>query len=105
MVIFSLDSIFQEYLINKKKMKTQLARIQVQNNFCTNCKNSIKSRLSEIESISNIQLYVRDSLVVFNFLRANELSDVLNVLSEIGYPEIGERHSTTNKVISKICLC
>ncbi|MDT0607772.1 cation transporter [Croceitalea rosinachiae] len=86
-------------------MKTQLARIQVQNAFCTNCKNSIKSRLSDIKSISNIQLYVTDSLVVFNFLRANELSDVLNVLSEIGHPEIGERYSGTNQVTSKLCLC
>jgi len=85
-------------------MKTQLARIQVQNKFCMSCKNAIKSRLSEIKSISNIQLYVNESMIVFNFLKANELSDVLNLLTEIGYPEIGEKFNY--KVIeSKICLC
>lgn len=85
-------------------MKTQLARIQVQNRFCERCKSSIKSKLSEIKSISNIQLYVNESLIVFNFLKANELSDVLNVLSEIGYPEIGEQFNF-RELESKICLC
>jgi len=83
----------------------QLARIQVQNKFCTRCKSSIKDKLSEIKSISNVQLFVSDSLVVFNFLKANELSDALNVLSEIGYPEIGERFNNSNRVLPKICLC
>ncbi len=86
-------------------MKMQLARIQVQNRFCLGCKNSIKSKLSAIETISNIQLYVSDSLVVFNFLKANELSDVLNVLSEIGHPEIGERSNISECKASKICMC
>ena len=86
-------------------MKTQLARIQVQNSFCKGCKSAIKAKLSEIKSISNIQLYVNDSLVVFNFLKANEVSDVLNMLSEIGHPEIGERFNTIHKGTSKMCLC
>ncbi|GMN05003.1 hypothetical protein MTsPCn5_03910 [Croceitalea sp. MTPC5] len=86
-------------------MEIQLARIQVQNRFCTSCKSAIKARLAEIKSISNIELYVSESLVVFNFLRANELCDVLNVLSEIGHPEIGERFTNPNEAVSKICLC
>jgi len=86
-------------------MKTQLARIQVQNRFCAGCKSTIKAKLAEIKSISNIELYVSDSLVVFNFLKANELSDVLNVLSEMGHPEIGERFNNSNGAVSKICLC
>ncbi|GMN09033.1 hypothetical protein MTsPCn9_05110 [Croceitalea sp. MTPC9] len=86
-------------------MKTQLARIQVQNRFCTRCKNLIEAKLSEINHVSNIRLYAKESLVVFNFFRANELSDVLNVLSEIGYPEIGERIAVTCQPSPKACFC
>lgn len=86
-------------------MKTQFARIQVQNGFCTRCKSLIAAKLSEIEHVSNIQLFAKESLVVFNFFRANELSDVLNVLSEIGHPEIGERIASPFQLSSKVCSC
>jgi len=86
-------------------MKAQIARIPVQNKFCTTCKNTILNKLKEIQHISNVRLYEKESLVVFNFFRANELSNVLNVLTEIGHPEVGERLNDSYRVELKLCKC
>lgn len=86
-------------------MKAQRARIPVQNKFCIRCKNAILLKLAEIPNISSVQLYEKESLVVFNFFKANELSEVLNLLTEIGYPEVGERWHNATKMESKLCLC
>jgi hypothetical protein len=89
--MFSLALIFLEFLINSIKMKHQIARIPVQNSFCELCKNKIQTKLSKISDVSNVRLYPQESLVVFNFFKANELSNVLNALTEMGYPEKGEQ--------------
>ncbi|MFK7811776.1 MAG: hypothetical protein AB8B59_04730 [Maribacter sp.] len=86
-------------------MKHQIARIPVQNSFCESCKSVIQRKLTKIRDISNVRLYPEESLVVFNFLRANELSDVLNVLTEMGYPEKGEPIDPEVLLKSKLCLC
>lgn len=91
--------------MNYIKMKAQIARIPVQNKFCTKCKNSILHKLKEIQDISNVRLYEKESLVVFNFFRANELSNVLNALTEIGYPEVGERLNDSYRMELKLCQC
>ncbi|WP_350284461.1 cation transporter [uncultured Croceitalea sp.] len=68
-----------------------IARIPVQRSFCGRCSDRIKEALSAISDISNVNLYPMDALVVFNFVSANEISKVLNVLTELGYPEKGEK--------------
>ena len=73
-----------------KNRKTNLARIPVQQSFCIGCAGKIKEALSAIEDISNVHLYPGEALVVFNFVRANEISQALNVLTDLGYPEEGE---------------
>jgi len=67
------------------------ARIEVQDSFCDVCSIGIKKELQEINDVKNIHLYPKESLITFNFMKVNNLSTVLNVLTEIGYPEIGER--------------
>jgi len=86
-------------------MKQQIARIPVQNNFCERCKNSIQIKLAKIRDVSNVRLYPKESLVVFNFFRANELSNVLNALTEMGYPEKGEKIPQDILIKPKVCLC
>ncbi len=78
-------------------MKTNQARIPVQQSFCSCCAHKIKDALSAIEDISNVCLYPNDALVVFNFVRANEISKALNVLTDLGHPEEGEivNHNST----------
>ncbi|WP_139063626.1 heavy-metal-associated domain-containing protein [Flagellimonas eckloniae] len=77
-------------------MKTGLAKIPVQNSFCASCSHQIRKELLKIEDISNVHLFPTESLVVFNFVRANELSTALNVLTDLGYPQVGDRINGRN---------
>ena len=70
--------------------KRNVAHIELQKSFCQNCSHKIRHELQKIEDIANIVLYPDSAIVVFSFFRANELSKALNVLTELGYPEIGE---------------
>ena len=80
------------------------ARIEVQGRFCKGCSTSIKKKLQLVNDINNIRLYPKESLITFNFFKANKLSIALNVLSEMGYPEKGERIDITQCYKSQ-CLC
>ncbi len=84
-------------------MKTNTARIPVQRSFCNQCSGKIKSALLSIKDISNVNLYPMDSLIVFNFRRANEISKALNVLTELGCPEKGEK--VKNDFDIPFCSC
>lgn len=79
------------------------ARIEVQQSFCKNCSAYIKQELQIIEDIKNVRLYPKDSLITFNFLKADKLSSVLNTLSKLGYSEKGERVEL--EVSKSLCNC
>lgn len=79
-------------------IKSGMAKIEVQNSFCTRCSGKIKVELLKIENITNVHLYPFDSLVVFNFVKANELSTALNTLTALGYPPKGDRIDMKNYV-------
>ena len=84
--------------------KPSMARIEVQKSFCDGCSLCIKKELQKVNDIKNIRLYPKDSIITFNFVKANKLSTVLNVLSEIGYSEKGER--VNKHQLSKLfCSC
>ena len=85
-------------------IKTGIARIYVQGNFCTSCGSYIKRELLKITDVSNVYLRPRNSLVVFNFVRANEISSAMNLLTALGYPPKGEKPSEINKNKS-LCFC
>jgi hypothetical protein len=84
--------------------KKNIARIEVQNSFCIRCAGSIRQELQKIEDIANINLYPDNAMVVFSFFRARELANALNILTELGYPEIGEAPLVGRKV-SRACTC
>lgn len=84
-------------------MKLSLAKIPVQNSFCGNCSTQIKTELLKIHDITNVQLYPSDSLVVFSFVKANELAMALNMLTALGYPPKGDR--IANKHSLPLCSC
>jgi len=85
-------------------IKTGLARIYVQGNFCINCLPAIKAELLKIEDISNVYMKPCKSLVVFNFIKPNEISSAMNVLTSLGYPPKGDR-TTKNQIFKSLCLC
>lgn len=72
-------------------MRTSLAKIIVQNSFCTNCITPIKKKIMEVKHVKNVMLFPEDALVVFNFNCANQISEVLNTLMALGYPPEGDR--------------
>jgi hypothetical protein len=85
-------------------MQISLARIFVQNSFCAQCVDTVKTKILEVQHVSNVIMYPSDSLVVFNFNKANQLSEVLNTLSILGYPPLEDtvenHHSET-----PLCTC
>ncbi len=85
-------------------MKTSFARIFVQNSFCTLCKDAIKKKVMEVKDVQNIALYPSDSLVVFNFMRAHQVSEVLNTLTDLGYPPEGDPYPAMGAT-KPICQC
>jgi len=84
--------------------KPSMARIEVQKSFCDRCSLCIKKELQKVSDIKNIRLYPKDSTITFNFVKANKLSTVLNVLSDIGYSEKGE-HVPKNQLYKSFCSC
>ena len=101
--IFSSALIFQGYSKMDRDMKTNIARIPVQTSFGNLCSVTIKDALLSIKDITNVNLYPSDSLIVFNFIRANEISKALNVLTELGCPEEGEK--VKNDLEVPFCNC
>jgi len=85
-------------------MKTTLARIFVKNSFCINCVVPIKKKVMEVQNIQNVILSPSDSLIAFNFNSANQVSEVLNTLTVLGYPPKEDRVAVTNS-IPAFCKC
>ncbi|GGD05387.1 hypothetical protein [Hyunsoonleella pacifica] len=85
-------------------MRTSLARVIVQNSFCSNCIAPIKKKIMEVKDVKNVMLFPKEDLVVFNFNCANQISEVLNTLMVLGYPPEGDR--ITEHYNSKpLCNC
>jgi copper chaperone CopZ len=85
-------------------MRTGIARIIVKNTFCTDCVTAIKKKVMEVKNVMNVNLYPSDSLVVFSFNNANQISEVLNILTSLGYPP-KEDLITAENLMSPICNC
>ena len=92
-------------MLKEKSISSSIAKIEVQQIFCNNCSVSIKKELQKIKDLNNIMLYPKRSLITFNFIKANNLSTVLNTLSEIGYSEKGEQINTEQYLNSTCCTC
>lgn len=84
-----------------------MARIEVQKQFCLKCAQGIKRELQKIEDIANIDFYPENTMVKFSFSRANELAMALNTLTKLGYPEVGEISPTiqNHQKENTICNC
>ena len=85
--------------------KRNIARIEVQRNFCQQCGGRIRQALQKIDDIGNVIFYPDSATVVFSFYKANDLSKALNMLTEMGYPEVGEIPSVANRGCSMQCKC
>jgi len=85
-------------------MRTGIAKIPVQNSFCERCAEVIKNRILKDQSVQNLILFPSDSLITFNFNWANQVSEVLNILTRLGYPPEGDEVTTSSYTLP-FCKC
>lgn len=82
---------------NKQIMKTTL---YIQNLKCGGCETTIKNKLSELKNISNISFKFQYATVTFEHKNKEDVEDVKQLLSKIGYPPFGEKNSLVKKAKS-----
>ena len=78
-------------------MKTSII---VQNLKCGGCANTITTKLSEIENISDINIDVDKNKVSFNYLNKTDTFAVENKLKALGYPSIEDENTIVSKAKS-----
>lgn len=78
-------------------MKT---KIIIQNLKCGGCANTITTKLSAIENVSNVNVDVDTSSVLIEHHSDKDLLAIKNKLVAIGYPEEGEKNSVVSKAKS-----
>lgn len=78
-------------------MKTTL---KIQNLKCHGCANTIISKLSGLDNITEIKVNNDDDTVSFSYKNDTELSDVENLLLKLGYPVIGNDNTIVTKAKS-----
>ena len=74
--------------------------IIVQNLKCGGCSNTIASKLSALQNISNLQVDVEQNKVSFHYLNTDDVSKVKDLLESMGYPSIEATNSLTSKAKS-----
>ncbi len=72
----------------------------IQNLKCGGCANTIISKLSELDTISETEVDVKNSSISFSYMNDDALLDVKNKLSQLGYPVEGDINSTFSKAKS-----
>jgi len=70
-------------------MKTE---IFVQNLKCGGCAHTISNRLSEIKTISNLNIDIDESKISFEYTKENDAFLVKEKLKALGYPSIAENN-------------
>ncbi|PWK18513.1 heavy-metal-associated domain-containing protein [Xanthomarina spongicola] len=80
-------------------MKTSII---VQNLKCGGCANTITSKLSEIENISDVAVDVDESKISFTYINETDALLVKELLGKIGYPSIEDENTIIQKTKSYI---
>lgn len=76
------------------------ATLKIQNLKCHGCANTITSKLSGLENISDIEVNHDYDTVSFSYKSDTELNDVENFLLKLGYPVIGNDNTIATKAKS-----
>lgn len=78
-------------------MKTKLI---IQNLKCGGCANTVTTRLSQLDNISEIEVNNDDSSVAFLYKEDSNLEEAIYLLSKLGYPVDGEDNTLSKKAKS-----
>ena len=78
-------------------MKTTLS---IQNLKCGGCANTVITRLSQLDNISDIEVDNENSTVAFSYKDDSNLEEAIHLLSKLGYPVDGEDNTLSKKAKS-----
>lgn len=78
-------------------MKTTLI---LQNLKCGGCANTVTTRLSQLENISDIEVNNEENTVSFSYKDDANLEEAIHLLSKLGYPVDGEDNTLSKKAKS-----
>ena len=78
-------------------MKTTLI---IQNLKCGGCANTVITRLSKLDNVSDVDVNNDDNSVTFNYSTDDDLEKAIHLLSDLGYPVDGEANTLTKKAKS-----
>ncbi len=74
----------------------------IQNLKCGGCANTITTKISALENITDVEVDVEASSVSFVFQNGNDLETVKDKLAQLGYPIEGDKNSMVSKAISYV---
>ena len=78
-------------------MKTKLI---LQNLKCGGCANTVTTRLSQLDNISEIEVNNEENSVSFSYVEDSNLEKAIQLLSKLGYPVDGEDNTLSKKAKS-----
>ena len=78
------------------------ATLKIQNLKCHGCANTIISKLSGLENITEVEVNNDDDTVSFSYINDKAFNHVENLLSKLGYPVIGNDNSLATKAKSYV---
>ena len=74
--------------------------IIIQNLKCNGCANTIRTKLSKIDHLSNIEIDLENNAVSFDFITEEDLIKAKDLLKTLGYPSAEEGNSLISKARS-----
>lgn len=81
-------------------MKTMKTTLKIQNLKCGGCANTIITKLSELDQLSEINVDNENDSVSFNYLTEEDFTEAKTLLAKLGYPTVGEKNALTTKAKS-----
>jgi copper chaperone CopZ len=76
------------------------ATIIIQNLKCGGCARTITNKLSELENISEVQVFPNTSMVSFAYEDSSDALNVKDKLKDLGYPSIDSKNTLASKAKS-----
>ncbi|MEW7278667.1 heavy metal transporter [Aquimarina sp. 2201CG1-2-11] len=70
--------------------------IPIKNLKCINCAMVLKNKILQLKNISNVFIHKDYSYISFNYKYANDLSNVENLLTYMGFPPEDEKNMRVN---------
>lgn len=76
--------------------------IKIQNLKCGGCANTITTKVSDLDQITDVNVNVEESTVTFTSSSEENIENVKNKLATLGYPIEGDNNSVISKAKSYV---